>query len=199
MVAFRNVFQIKNKDAFYGESCINNLYGEVSNYFYSAITSKGIYSGNTLIYPQNYYIEFDPSKDALRLAYDIDGVTILTGKYLSLTGTVPSNYNCKTNSYYIAITGQFLQIKINKGLGEDNSLRSIVISGGGTTSNPFVKSVRFLLMYPGSTEYKELGAFEMDVRTQNIKKANCLTINNTGTCNARDQSVSTLGTPTIIN
>ena len=84
MLAFKNVFQVKNKDSLYGEACINNLYGDVSNYLYSAITSKAIKSGSTTTYPNTYYIEFDSAANAIRLAY-ATGSEIITGKYLSLT------------------------------------------------------------------------------------------------------------------
>jgi len=151
MLAFRNIFQVKNKDALYGESCVNNLYGDVSNYLYSAITSKAISSGTDKIFPSTYYIMFDTTANAIDLAYSTGG-NILTGKYLSLTGTVPSNYNCDTNAYYITLSGSSLQVKINKGLTEDfATLRSMTLSGGGVTADTFTSDVKFLLMYPGST------------------------------------------------
>jgi len=188
MLAFRNVFQVKNKDSLYGEACINNLYGDVSNYLYSAITSKAITSGTDKIYPTIYYIDFDTAEtgNAIRLAYSTGGA-IITESYLSLTGTVPSNYNCKTNSYYMMLSGQFLQVKINKGLTEDVNLRSMSLSGGGIMPSTFTSDVKFLLKYPGSTWYKELGRFEVDIRTQSIKSKMCLAINNTWDCNNRNQ------------
>lgn len=60
MIAFRSIFQVGNRDSLYGEACINNLYGDVSNYLYSAITSRAISSGNIKTYPNTYYIEFYP-------------------------------------------------------------------------------------------------------------------------------------------
>lgn len=47
---------MRNRDTLYGEACINNLYGEVSNFMYAAMTSKGLYSGTTMIYPDQYII-----------------------------------------------------------------------------------------------------------------------------------------------
>lgn len=179
MVAFRNVFQVKNKDSLYGESCINNLYGNISNYFYSAITSKAIYSGSSPIYPGIYYIEYDIPKNAIRLAYSMTGGNIITGTYLSLTGTVPSNYNCKTNAYTMILSGSSFQIKINKGLNEDTTLRSMILSGAGITDTTFTASVKFLLIYPNSTGYKELGRIDVDTSAQTIKNIHCLTLNNT--------------------
>jgi len=76
---------------------------------------------------------------------------MITGKYLSLTGTVPSNYNCKTNAYYMMLSGKYLQIKINKGLTEDANLQSMTLSGEGIAANTFTSDVKFLLIYPGST------------------------------------------------
>jgi len=113
MLAFKDVFQVRNKDSLYGEACINNLYGDVSNYLYSAITSKAISSGSDKTFPNTYYIEFDTIQNAIRLAY-ATGSDIITGKYLSLTGTVPLNYNCKNNAYEMVLTGQSIQVKINK-------------------------------------------------------------------------------------
>lgn len=189
LLAFKNIFQVKNKDALYGESCVNNLYGDVNNYLYSAITSKAISSGSEKIYPSTYYIEFDTTDtgNAINLAY-ATGAGMVSSRYLSLTGTVPSNYNCNTNAYYIALSGpSLLQVTINKGLTEDVNLRSMSLSGAGIGANTFTSDVKFLLKYPGSTWYRELGRFEIDIRTQSIKSKMCLSINNTWDCNNRNQ------------
>lgn len=188
MIAFRSIFQVGNRDSLYGEACINNLYGDVSNYLYSAITSRAISSGNIKTYPNTYYIEFYPlwSGNAIRFAY-ATGSTIITGSYRSLTGTVPGTYNCKSKAYNMVLSWKFLQIKINKGLTEDANLRSMSLSGGGIWASTFTSDIKFLLVYPGSTWYKELGRFEVDIRTQSIKSKLCLTINNTWNCNNRNQ------------
>ena len=81
-----------------------------------------------------------------------DGV-IHTGKVLSLTGTVPINYNCSTNAYTMILTGGDIELRINKGLTEDSSLRSMTLSGG---ANLFTGAITFLLTYPNSTGTKEL-------------------------------------------
>jgi prepilin-type N-terminal cleavage/methylation domain-containing protein len=152
MLAFKNIFQINNKDSLYGEACINNLYGEVSNYLYSAITSKGIKSGNVTVYPSTYYIDFNTTTNAIRLGYTttVDG-PIITGQYLTLTGTVPKNFNCRSNAYVMTLSGKSLQVIINKGLSEDANLRSMILSGVGIANNTFSGEIKFLLKYPTGT------------------------------------------------
>lgn len=43
-VAFRSSFQVKNKDVFYGQACVESIYGEINNFLYAAISSKSINS-----------------------------------------------------------------------------------------------------------------------------------------------------------
>jgi hypothetical protein len=87
----------------------------------------------------------------------------------------------------MALSGKYLQVKINKGLTEDSNLRSMSLSWEGITSNTFTGEIKFLLKYPTGTWYKELGRFEVDIRTQSIKSKLCLAINNTWDCNNRNQ------------
>lgn len=191
LLAFRNVFQVKNKDALYGEACINNLYGEASNYLYSAITSKAITSGDTKIHPDTYYIEFDTSADtnAIRFTYKTGSETHLRKdlSFTGISGDMPSNYNCTTNAYNIILSWASFRTQINKWLTEDANLQSMSLSGRGIDRNTFSSEVRFLLTYPGSTWYRELGKFIVDTRTQSIKSKMCLDINNTWNCNNRNQ------------
>jgi hypothetical protein len=41
-MAGKNFFTIKNKDIFYGQNCVESLYGEMSSFANNAMTSKGI-------------------------------------------------------------------------------------------------------------------------------------------------------------
>ena len=189
MLAFKNVFQVNNRDSLYGEACINNLYGDISNYLYSAITSKALLSEKIQIFPNTYYIEFNSTENTIRFSYDT-WWWISTWKDFSLasfTGNVTKNYNCKTNAYNIWLSWTNLQIKINKWLTEDANLQSMSLSGEGIGSNTFTGAIKFLLYYPNSTWYKELWRFEIDIRTQSIKSKMCLSINNTWDCNNRNQ------------
>jgi prepilin-type N-terminal cleavage/methylation domain-containing protein len=43
-VALRSSFQVKNKEVFYGQACVESIYGQVNNFLYSAISSKAINS-----------------------------------------------------------------------------------------------------------------------------------------------------------
>ena len=58
LTAVRNIFSMKEKDMLKAEGCINNIVGKVSNYFYSALTSRGIYTWDELIFPKTYIISF---------------------------------------------------------------------------------------------------------------------------------------------
>lgn len=188
MLAFKGIFQINNKDALYGEACVNNLYGDVNNYLYSAITSKAITSGDTKIYPNIYYIEFDTTTNAIYMGYTTGDASspIIMNTYIPLTGA-PQNYNCTSNGYNMRLSGEHLQIKINKWLIEDANWKSMSLSWIGIGNDTFTSDVKLLLTYPWGTWYKELGRFEIDIRTQSIKKKLCLLINNTWDCSSRNQ------------
>lgn len=171
MLTFKNNFQINNRDKFFGEACINNIYGDINNYMYAAITSKLIFSGTEKVYPTVYYIDFKSSTNSILFSHQKSTGSIVTQTTMTLTGTnIPSNYNCKSNAYNIVLSWWNFQLKINKWLLEDSNLRSMILSGGGNTY--FTGEIKFLLTYPNSTGYKELGKFEIDTRIQNIRKTN---------------------------
>jgi prepilin-type N-terminal cleavage/methylation domain-containing protein len=114
MLAFKGSFQIKNRDNLYAEACINNLYGEISNYLYTAITSKAISSGTLSVYPEVYSLFFDTSNiNTIFFKYTSQGI-IYTGKTLSLTGNVPVSFNCRTNQFTMALSGKTQEVQINK-------------------------------------------------------------------------------------
>lgn len=193
MVAFRGIFEIKNRENLYGEACINNLYGEVSNYMYAAITSRALLSGANKIYPDFYAIEFETYKNQINFLYMTwstrNYLSWSTRKSLGITGNVPSNYNCKTNSYNITMSGWInwpvILLVINKWLSEDTSLRSIYIDDP-LSKAIFTWEVKFLLIdAKWAPWYKELGKFSIDTRTQNIKNDLCMNINITWSCAAR--------------
>lgn len=189
MVAFQNVFQVKNRDSLYWEACVNNLYGDISNFMYAAITSRAITVNSTQIFPDFYYIDLNVDKNSIVLSYwTWEKSTLATPiiyNELTLTGSVPANYNCKSPSYYMELSWSNLSVTINKWLGEDIQLRSFILSW---SSNLFTWEVKFLLKdAQWGTWYKELGRLTVDTRTQNIKSNLCLTINNIWDCDQRSQ------------
>ena len=176
-VAFRNLFQVKNKDVIYGQTCIENLYGDLDNFIKSAIRSQGLNSWGTIIYPDRYVIEILPSQNTITLDYIIDTVSHQYQTY-QLTGNIPSQRYCQTNSYSILLSGTDNLLTINKGLGTNAQYQSFRLSW----ANNFSLTTDIFLYNNGSTEGKQIGQFVVDTRTQSIQKRLCLNITTGGSC-----------------
>ena len=181
-VAFRNVFQVKNKDIVYGQTCVENLYGEINNFVKSAIRSQGLNSWGTTVYPDRYVIDILPSQETITLHYIIDNTSYLYESY-ELTGNIPNQRYCETNDYSIHLSGADNFLTINKGLWTDAQLRSFRLSG----SQEFSLTTDILLYNNGSAVGKNIGQFLIDTRTQAIQKKLCLNINTDWTCYERDK------------
>jgi hypothetical protein len=96
---FSSIFQVKNNDMFYGQNCINNIYGNMNSFLDSATRGQSLQvSGNVTVYPDIYYIDIDKDTNTIQLNYQDSGA-ILTYNEFALTGNISSTYNCKTASY----------------------------------------------------------------------------------------------------
>ncbi|HCY20974.1 TPA: hypothetical protein DIC40_03870 [Patescibacteria group bacterium] len=63
IVSFRNIFENNNKDFLYAETCINKVHGDMNNFIYSAMTSRGLYITTGTIFPLQYTISILPDKE----------------------------------------------------------------------------------------------------------------------------------------
>jgi hypothetical protein len=189
MVSFSRIFQIKNKDVLYWEACTNNIYWDISNFLYSAISSKALFSWSNKTFPEYYNIEFNLTQNSINFSYST-GSTWANPQIqnrLQLTWNMPQNYNCHSNLYNIILSGQqSLLIQIKKWLSEDKTMRSFIINPS-SSNYIFTWMIKVLLVYKWSNLYKEVWIFDIDTRNQSIKAKTCITINNQWTCWQRSQ------------
>jgi len=175
-VAFRSVFYVKNKDIFYGQACIESIYGQVNNFLFAGMSSKSINSWWTQIFPNTYSIHFDPDNQKIDLIYNDDAI------YNSMTISWQSNIlYCNNNSITIYMSGDNYHIIITKGLQAQQHNKPIYLSGVD-----FLGRNIFWLCNIEGDDCKEIAAFTTDTRTINIQKQMCLSFTGAGECYERD-------------
>ena len=135
LVSGKNFFNLKNKDIFYGQNCVESLYGDVSTFANNAVTSKGIFVSGQTIYPLKYHILIQPSANNIILKYTSGDNIVYTASVLALTGTLPSTYYCQKNTYTMRLSGSDLQVTINKGLSQNGNFQSFILSGKNFTGS----------------------------------------------------------------
>ena len=180
----RNLFTIKNKDVYYGENCVESIYGNMANYATNAITSKGIISWGITLYPIQYRIDIQPSTNSIIFRYVSGDNLVYTSSILALTGnTMPGGYYCKTSNYTISLSWKELDIRINKGLQQDNNLQSFILSWAS-----FTGSIDFYQFSTTTSEPRKIiGTISVDTRTQIIQRRICLSLDTWGNCLERNK------------
>lgn len=111
--SFKNLFQIRNKDIAYGQTCVENLYGSINNFAKGASRSQSITFGTSTMYPDRYLIHILPSQNTIALEYFASGAMQSYQTY-QLTGNIPNQRYCNTNTYYIVLSGNDSTLTINK-------------------------------------------------------------------------------------
>jgi prepilin-type N-terminal cleavage/methylation domain-containing protein len=101
--SFRNIFQIKNKDIIYGQTCIEHLYGEINNFAKAGVRSQTLQSGGIQIFPDQYLIYMIPSQNTIALKYIISG-TLSNYETYQLSGDIPSERYCHTSEYSVIMS-----------------------------------------------------------------------------------------------
>lgn len=182
MLTLRNIFTNTNQDFLYAETCINKVYGDINNFIYSAMTSKGLYSNSATIFPEQYTILINSWW--INLWYKTS--TGIIGIYLTdtLNSSWLRNYYCSSQRYTTLLTGNTTDITISKWLIQDQNMPNFTLSGGDSL---FTSSITMLLCYTGNT-CKEITKFETDVKTQTIRNKKCILLSQTGSvCITWDQ------------
>lgn len=174
-VTFKSSFQVKNKEVFYAQACVEGVYGEVNNFLHTAISSKSIYSWGTQIFPDIYSISFDPGNQTITLKYDY-----YTYSTISLSGQSSVQY-CNDNNFRILLSWDTYDIYITKWLQENTNRQAFYLSGiswptGGNS---------FRGCNDQGTECKHIANFITDMRTITIQKQMCLSFSGNN-CFERD-------------
>lgn len=177
-VAFRSSFQVKNKDIFYGQACIETIYGEVNNFLYAAISSKSLNSWWTQIFPETYIITF--SGQVIDLWYqESEGPYTI---YSSIPISENTNNYCSSNKYTIVMTWDSYEVYISKWL-QNNQNTNFFLSGTtgvSTWGNTFLQCDNTL------TWCKTMAYFQSDTRALSIQKKMCLAFEDNWDCSERD-------------
>ena len=178
---FRSKFEPGNKDTLYWETCVNNIYWDISSFINNALTSKNILSWVERVSPEKYYININPQKNTIILKYNKpNDNTDYILKELNLTWEMPLNYYCQNNLYTMILSWNETNVTINKWMKENSELKGFNINN----RNSFYEKI-FLKKCPyknnsNDLDYekcKDLWLYEINVATQNIKRSTCLDIN----------------------
>ena len=107
--AIRQIFTYKQRDWIKANWCVYNLVWKSENYFFSALTSKGIFTGGKLIFPTRYILVFSGQDQKVYLKYfsgnDTSGLT-WTYYIFSLTWSdEDSQFWCYSPRYQVRLSG----------------------------------------------------------------------------------------------
>ena len=180
-VAFRSSFEVKNKDTFYAQACVEDIYGQVNNFIHAGLSSKSLFDWTTAVFPDTYTISFQPEEQKIFLQYQQQESGYIYSS-IEITGDSNTTY-CVSNSYIMLLTWDTYELTINKWLQENIALQSFYLSG--TTSVSTWANI-FLQCTPEWLWCKKIGRFQTDTRTLSLQKQICLFINNEGECEERD-------------
>lgn len=180
--SFRNMFQIKNKDVAYGQTCVESLYGEIRNFVDAAKRSKGLNSWNVLVYPDQYNIFITPTTNTIQLQYIVNSLPYIYATR-TLTGNTSAQRYCNTSSYDMVLSGNDMTVYINKWLAANAQFQWFILSGAGG----FTGLINILQCPTNQPICKQLWQLSIDTRTQVIQKKLCLNINTGWLCDEWDK------------
>lgn len=179
----KSFFTIEKKDIFYGQNCLESLYGDISTFANNAVTSKGINISGQTLFPLKYHILIQTNTNSILLKYTSGDNLVYTASVLALTWALPPTYYCKKNTYTMYLSGGNLTTTINKWLTQDQVFQSFTLSGGN-----FTGSIEFRQKSTTSTTADKLiWILSIDTRTQSIQRKICLNIATSWDCLERNK------------
>jgi len=187
MVAFKQIFQPKDQNTLYGQSCVNILYGEINNFVNAGMTSKNIYTGEKSITVQKYIIEVEENIDTIKLSYQIWLNTTWNRKIYNLSGGVPNNFYCQSTQYNIKLSWTTnREIIINRGFAWQNETPFKI---NKNNNNQLTGTSKFIMCDKDNNLCKEIARIDYDSRTKYISKKLCISYTwvNQTICNERDK------------
>lgn len=81
----KSFFTIEKKDIFYGQNCLESLYGDISTFANNAVTSKGINISGQTLFPLKYHILIQTNTNSILLKYTSGDNLVYTASVLALT------------------------------------------------------------------------------------------------------------------
>lgn len=162
---------------YYAESCTNTIYGELSNYFYQASTSKLLAVEKAwvveMISPQQYSIELDKQGNLIQtIAFKYDQVNESLAPI-----TLATAKNCKKGTKYEVIgESNITKIQMLPNFKAQGNISWIEMYNG--TEREFQATMTFKLCTPvldtmNSDQCYDFTRILFDSRTGVIKKAFC--------------------------
>jgi hypothetical protein len=176
--AIKQIFTYKQRDFLKANTCVNTIVWDVTNYFYSALTSKWIKTWNIIVYPKRYIIVFSGDDQKVVLSYfswdDTNGST-WDYKIYNLTGSDENSpdediqYWCYSNKYYVYLSWN-LSVVMQPWLEWWSWRKGILINGQewNKTWEVYFKFVWY--WYTG----KVLGKLVIDKRVNSLYYSQCL-------------------------
>jgi hypothetical protein len=105
MAAIKKMFTYKQKDFIRANGCVANIVGQSLNYFYSALTSKGLYVNGRLDFPNKYLLSYSGGNiQKITFLYNT-GAGYKIYKQISLTGNGEDVvYGCYSQRYWVKLS-----------------------------------------------------------------------------------------------
>ena len=186
MLLLKNIFMPQNKDILYAQNCSNILYWEINNYINTAITSKWLWTWWTNVFPKYYIIWFFPNQNKIEFSYE-NQWNETKYKTINFSWEFAKHIYCQTNSYQITMSGQIQNIKINKGLQNNNN--EPIFQLHTDWIQEFTGKIEMKLCNLELTNCKLFAKYIIDTRTRHINYAKCMTFTGTNdtACQKRNQ------------
>lgn len=111
--ATKSMFNLEQRDFIKSQTCVNNVYWEIKNFFDDASTGKWIYSWDVLnwwtVFPDVYGLEVDKVNQRIFLIYSWVDIGTTTWTYLTIwfsgaKETWISPFSCYDNGYDVSIS-----------------------------------------------------------------------------------------------
>lgn len=186
MASLKHIFFPQSRNLMYGQNCANILYGKVNNFINSAITSKWLYTGGILIFPEYYHIDFNILQNEIAFWYTINWITN-NHEIFQLSGQEARKEYCQTNEYQIILSWNNQNITITKWLQTkvNNSTFTLL----DWWNSKFTWAIYLQLCNLDWQQCSTFSTYITDTRTKHIRHGKCINFTwmNNEICNKRDQ------------
>ncbi len=170
MASIRQIFTYKQRDFIKANWCVANIVWKSLNYFYSALTSKWLFTWWKLYFPKKYLLVLS--------GWNIQKVSFLFSTWgdnkiyniISLTGNWEDNkYGCFSSKYYVKLSGD-LSILMTPWLESKDGKIGIIINNDVSNITWEIYFYFVGYWYTGKILWKLF----LDKRAENFYYSSCL-------------------------
>jgi len=187
ILAFKQIFNPKNQDDLYAQSCINILDWEINNFINSAMTNKQLYYQEEKQQASQYFITIQEATWDIILSFNTGlNQTKNIYKNYKLDGAETTKIHCNTSKYKVQMDGiNTREIAINWGFENKNSIPFFIKK---EENRMLTWQTIFTICNIEGNYCKEIAKIEYDSRSKSISKKLCLSRENTTPtlCQQRD-------------